>query len=234
MIPEQYIWLAWSLLLLTVWLVLYIGCRGLRPLMRWSSLFAVLFGFSEPLFAGSYWRPSSLFNLANTIHYDLESFLFCFAIGGTAPVLYHLLTRRPFTWPGREHPRRARPFYRELALVLPAFVFPFLLLTGLPLLAGILSMLVGVVARLVCWPGLRRKTIWGGMIFLIYYGLFLWLLRAAAPGYIHQTWGQAGLESIHLDGLPLSELLFAWAFGMYWCGLYEQFTATTRPTPFVA
>jgi len=72
--------------------------------MLCSSLLAVPFGFSEPFFLLHYWHPPSLFNLTHTVHADLETFLFCFSIGGTAAVGYHVVTGRPLVL----RPRTAR------------------------------------------------------------------------------------------------------------------------------
>lgn len=43
-----------------------------------TRLLALPFGLSELLFAGDYWRPSTLFDLAHRIHLDIESFVFLF------------------------------------------------------------------------------------------------------------------------------------------------------------
>ncbi len=51
----------------------------------------MLFGFSEPLFVPEYWSPPSLFKLAEKTGFDIESFIFSFAIGGIVVVLYRLL-----------------------------------------------------------------------------------------------------------------------------------------------
>jgi hypothetical protein len=95
MIPVRYVWLTWSGLFFVVWLVLCVRYRRYRFLMWCSSLLALPFGLSEPFFLMHYWHPPSLFNLTHTVHADLETFLFCFSIGGTAAVGYHVVTGRP-------------------------------------------------------------------------------------------------------------------------------------------
>ena len=52
------------------------------------SVFTMPFGLTEPLFVPRYWDPPSLFNLAATTGFDIESLIFCFAIGGIGAVLY--------------------------------------------------------------------------------------------------------------------------------------------------
>src|SRR5690348_16703651 len=98
MIPAHYVWLAWAGAFFLSWLALYAVRPDLRRTMWAGSLLALPFGFSEPLFLGRYWSPPTLFNLARVAHFDLETFLFCFAIGGVAAVLFNAVTGRPLRW----------------------------------------------------------------------------------------------------------------------------------------
>jgi len=50
--------------------------------MLWASLFTMPFGPTDPLFVPEYWSPPSLFDLARTTGFDIESLIFCFDIGG--------------------------------------------------------------------------------------------------------------------------------------------------------
>src|SRR3990172_9898366 len=84
----MYEWLAFSLLLVGVWLVIYVARRSLRKEMLWVSLFTSFTGFAEPLFVQAYWSPPSLFDLARRTGFDVESLIFSFAVGGIAAVLY--------------------------------------------------------------------------------------------------------------------------------------------------
>ena len=52
------------------------------------------FGITEPLFVPEYWSPPSLFGLAQRTGFDIESFIFSFAIGGIAAVLYNVMLRK--------------------------------------------------------------------------------------------------------------------------------------------
>ena len=50
------------------------------------------------------------------------------------------------------------------------------------------------------------------------------LLVVFTPGYIEQVWNLPALSGVLLFGIPLEELAFGFAFGMYWAGVYEHFT----------
>ncbi len=85
-------------------------------------------------------------------------------------------------------------------------------------------MLIGAVATMLCRPDLKTKTWVGGLLFLGYYVVFLLGLEWTAPGYIERVWHLHALSGVLLAGMPIEELLFAFAFGLYWSGVYEHFT----------
>lgn len=223
MIPVRYVWLTWSGLFFLVWVVLFARYPRYRFLMGWSSLLAVPFGLSEPFFLLHYWHPPSLFNLTNTAHADLETFLFCFSIGGTAAVGYHVVTGRPPV----VRPRTGREghftdwYCAWVVSPVPAFGAA-LLLTGEILWAGVAGFAAGILGRLLCCPELRAKTVIGGLLFLAYYALLLFVLTWMAPGYIDLAWNPHGPAAARLCGIPLTEFLFGLTFGTYWSGLVEQ------------
>jgi len=53
---------------------------------------------------------------------------------------------------------------------------------------------------------------------------FVWGLEWLAPGYIGRVWDLQALSGVSFAGVPLEEWLFAFAFGLYWTGVYEHLT----------
>ncbi len=226
MIPDQYVWLTWSLAFLVPWAIIYWRFPAHRHAMRWTSLYTMPFGLSEPLFVPEYWSPPSLFDLARTTGFDIESLIFCFGIGGTGSVLYNLITQRvPQPLPARE---KAAPLHRHhyKALAAPFVAFPVLL--GItdwnPIWPAIAALFIGALANVWCRPDLKFRTWIGGMLFIGYYALFLVLLEWSAPGYIERVWNLGALSGWRIGFIPVEELLFAAGFGMYWAGVYEHYT----------
>lgn len=221
----QYVWLLWSSAFLVPWALLYIMWPALRSHMVRVSVATSLVGLAEPIFVPTYWNPPSLFDLAQRTGFDIESFIFCFAIGGIGSVLYNALARREL------HPVPAAERYatrhrlHALALMTPYFSFP--LLYALPwnvIYAGITALAIGATLNVLCRPELGRKTLLGGSLFLVLYAAFMVVLVAFAPGYIDQIWNLADLSGVLIAGIPLEELAFGFAFGTYWAGLYEHFS----------
>ena len=225
MIPEQYVWLTWAIAFLIVWGIIYYLIPRQRKAMLWSSLFTMPFSLTEPIFVPEYWSPPSLFDLAIRTGFDIESLIFCFGIGGTGSVLYNVITRK-YPQPVSINFRR-QPIHRHhyLALATPFIVFLVLyFFPWNPIYPSIAAMLLGGIATILCRPDLKLKIWLGGILFLLYYSLFLIALEYTAPGYIERVWNYSALTGINIGFLPVEELLFAFTFGLYWSGVYEHFT----------
>ncbi len=221
----HYVWLVWSSAFLLPWLFLYLAFARHRRQMVWASLLMAPFGLTEPLFVPEYWNPPSLFELAQKTGFDIESIIFSFAIGGVGAVLYNILARKrlePMS-PGDRH--RVRDRWHRWALATPFVLFPVLyFLPWNVIYAGIAAMGAGAAAVALCRPDLTSNALVGGVVFLAIYTIFLVGLKVSAPGYIEQVWNLEALSGILVYGLPVEELLFGFAFGLFWTGIYEHFT----------
>lgn len=94
----RYTWLIWATAFMAPWTVLFIVRPALRKPMLRASALTVPFGLTEPLFVPAYWNPPSLFDLAQRTGFDIESLIFCFALGGLGVAGYRALvpvTLRP-------------------------------------------------------------------------------------------------------------------------------------------
>lgn len=225
MADDQYVWLAWASVFLAPWLILFIAFPRHRRTMSWASIGTAPFGLTEPLFVPEYWSPPSLFDLAHRTGFDVESVIFSFAIGGVGCVLYNAMTGQdlvPVSSRERRHPHHR---YHALALLVPAAAFPALyLIPWNPIYPAIAAMALGGVATVLCRPDLLSKTWVGALLFLFYYAFFMFGLEWSVPGYIARVWNLGALSGFLIYGVPIEELLFAIAFGMYWAGIYEHLT----------
>tara|TARA_R110001606_G_C15404705_1_gene654296 strand:- start:29533 stop:30252 length:720 start_codon:yes stop_codon:yes gene_type:complete len=223
MIAEQYVWLVWSSAFLIPWGIVYWLFSVHRRAMLWASLFTMPFGLTEPLFVPEYWMPPSLFDLAKNTGFDIESLIFCFAIGGVSSVFYNLLTHKIPQLVEADERRNPSHRHHYIALVTPPVVFiVFYLFPWNPIYPSIFAMFFGAVATILCRPDLKRKTWVGGLLFLGYYAIFLAGLEWSNPGYIDRIWNMDVLTGVKISFMPIEELVFAIGFGMYWSGVYEH------------
>lgn len=221
----HYVWLVWSSAFLLPWVLLYALFPQHRVAMWWASVFMALFGLTEPIFVPRYWNPPSLFELAQRTGFDIESIIFSFAIGGIGAVLYNSVARKRLTGIELQQRRGRRHGWHRWALAVPFASFPILyFLPWNPVYAGIAAMVLGAIAAVLCRPDLKFNTLVGGILFLVLYTAFLLGLKWSAPGYIEQVWNLKAISGIVIYGLPLEELLFGFAFGLVWTGIYEHFT----------
>jgi hypothetical protein len=225
MTSDQYVWLLWSSAFLIPWVLVYWRFPVQRRAMLWASLFTMPFGLAEPIFVPEYWIPPSLFDLAENTGFDIESLIFCFGIGGIGSVFYNLLSQKiPQAVAACErHHVLHRHHYKALSAPFVVFVALYFFPWN-PIYPSILAMFAGAVATMLCRPDLKRKTWIGGLLFLVYYAIFLAGLEWSAPGYIDRVWNLEVLSGMNIGFMPIEELLFAIGFGMYWSGVYEHFT----------
>lgn len=221
----HYVWLIWSCAFLVPWAILYLLCDQPQKQQMWrGSIFMAPFGLTEPFFVPQYWNPPSLFELAQSTGFDIESIIFSFAIGGIGAVFYNSLMHTRLEPVDPEERRHVRHRLHRWALAMPFVLFPaFYFLPWNPIDAAIAAMLLGTIAAVLCRPDLKANTLVGGVLFLALYTIFLLGLKWSAPGYIEQVWNLAALSSVIVYGLPLEELLFGFSFGLVWTGIYEHF-----------
>lgn len=219
----HYVWLAWSIAFLLAFLLVYVMQPQVRARMLRTGLGTALFGLTEPLFVPAYWDPPSLFDLAQRTGFDIESVIFAFSIGGIGAVLYNLVTRKASL---SVVPIGRHRFHR-VALAIPALVFLALAFIGWnPIYPALIAMAAGAGAAVLCRLDLATKTLAGGLLFFGFYAIFTLGLVVGAPGYIEQVWNLPALSGVRVAGIPLEELLFGFAFGLYWANVYEHLTWT--------
>lgn len=162
----RFVWLIWASAFLLPWSALFAASSALRRPMLWASALTAPLGLTQLLFVPAYWNPPSLFDLAQRTGLDVESLIFCFAIGGLAAAGYRVLA------PASEqalapHARNSHLHRRHrAALASPFFVFVVLLLFPWnPIYPGIAALFVGALASGLCRPDLWRNTLSVGWCF---------------------------------------------------------------------
>jgi len=217
-------WLAFTLLFLLAWIIIFLLKKNLRKEILWVSILTALFGLTEPLFVPEYWNPPSLFNLADKTGFDIESILWSFAIGGIGAVIYMAFFKIKYKQMSMSEKHHKKHRYHLLSLIVPIIVFLLLfLLTDLnPIYSASISMFIGFASTLLCRPDLKKNMMFSGIIFLILYFIFFLLFNLAYPGIVQEVWNLSAISGILILGVPLEELIFAFTFGLLWSSYYEH------------
>ncbi|MEK6792782.1 MAG: lycopene cyclase domain-containing protein [Nanoarchaeota archaeon] len=216
-------WFVFSLILFIIWLILFIFNKSKKEMLIVSA-FTMPFGLTEPLFVPEYWSPPSLFNLALKTGFDIESLIFSFAIGGIGAIIYESIFKSKHKKMSSMEIHHKRHRYHLLSLFSPIIVFILLFFfTGLnPIYSASLAMLAGSVASMLCRPDLKKKIIYGGIMFLILYFVFFIFFNNVYPYAVERFWNLSVLSGILILKVPLEELIFAFTFGMMWSSIYEH------------
>lgn len=221
------IWFEWSLLFLAGWILLFLLTKEneVRREVVGASLAACVFGFTEPIFVPRYWDPPSLFNLAQTTGFDLESFIFTFAVGGIVVGLFERLfsvRHRPLE---PEDTRFSQAF--SLGTITAAMVLLFTIVVAFspvnPIYAAIGTLFSGGILALWFRPDLTKKMVVSMFLFAALYVTYFLYLVFAAPGYVTSVWDLRALSGVLISGIPLEEILFALGFGFFWSGIYDLY-----------
>jgi hypothetical protein len=150
--------------------------------------------------------------------------LFSFGIGGLAVVIYE------WVFPVRHETvslaERHQPRHRFHVLVLLSAPVTFVLLEAAtrlnPIYSAILSLGVGGLLTWWCRPDLLQKMIVSAFLFLGLYFIYFLSLITIFPGYVSQVWNLRAISGVLVLGIPLEELLFAFALGFLWSSVYEH------------
>jgi nicotinamide riboside transporter PnuC len=191
--------------------------------MFWVSLLTMPFGLTEPLFVPEYWNPPSLFNLAAKTGFDIESFLFSFAVGGIGAVLYETVFKVKHQKMDEKEMHMKKHRFHKLAVISPVLAFiPLYFLTDLnPIYSASIAMFVGGVATYLCRRDLKKNILIGGVLFTGLYFIFFLGINLVFPDFI-DAWNFSTISGMLVLGVPLEELMFAFTFGMIWSSIYEH------------
>lgn len=216
-------WLTFSLALLGAWLLVFTFRPRVRKEMFWVSLFTMPFGLTEPLFIPRYWNPPSLFNLAATTHFDVESLIFCFASGGIASVMYEAVFHVQHQKLTGQKLASERRLLHKLAIIAPVPIFIVLdFSTSMnPIYSLSIAMFTAAIITLVFRPDLAKKVSISGLMFVSLYIVFFLCLTLVSPQFI-DAWNLSALTGIMIFNVPVEELIFAFTFGMLWSSFYEH------------
>ncbi len=218
----MYEWLTFALIWIALWLLIYFERPQLRRQMLWVSVFSALTGLTEPLYVPKYWTPDTLFNLAETTHFDLESIIFSFGVAGVASVLYDTaLNARHRKMNLTERKERRWLHLASLASGPVVFLLLFLFTSLNPIYSLSAGLFAGAVAAVICRPDLLKHTLLGGVLFAVLYFVFFGFVNSMFPTFL-DSWNLTALSGILVLRVPLEEIMYSFAFGMMWSGVYEH------------
>ncbi len=212
-----YVYLVGSLILLFFWLLVYFLRKDLRNEIWFGSLLALPFGFTEFLFVPEYWTPPSLFDLIHKIGFGIESFIFAFACGGLASVIYEVVENKKLV----KNYRKLK-YAHHFAFILMAILFIVLeiIIPAKPIFNLDIAILSS--ATFICFVrrDLVPHTILSGLFFTVFYYFFGLTILFLYPGFVTHVYNLKNLSGFIITGIPIEELMFAFSVGAGWSVSY--------------
>jgi hypothetical protein len=218
----MYEWFTFALIWIVIWLLIYLERPQLRRQMLGVSIISAFTGLTEPLFVPRYWTPVTLFNMAETTHFDLESIIFSFGVAGVASVLYETaLNAKHRKMDVTERKERRWLHLASLASSPVVFLLLFFFTNLNPIYSLSAAMFAGAVAAVICRPDLLKHTLLGGALFTVLYFVFFGFVNSIFPTFL-DSWNMAALSGILVLRVPIEEIMYAFAFGTMWSGIFEH------------
>lgn len=183
--------------------------------MLTASLIITPAALSEVFFVPGYWLPDTIFNPKLSI----EDFIFTFAVGGIIAVFYELVL-------GAKHIKHLKlcNCYRGGGLILLVgiiliFAVHFLFKINF-MYALYIGIFVNVLLIAINRQDLIKKIIFSSLIFGVFYFLFFAVFSRLIPGFLNH-WNLSELSGVILLGVPLEEIIWAFATGALIGPIYE-------------
>lgn len=207
------------LFFLGIWFVLFMCVRKSRKPMLWSSLALGHAGpISEYWHLKDYWSPIYMreVQIGNWV-FGIEDYLFAFAFAGLCAGIFDLLVRKSGE---KELLRFDLMGFIELVLfglacllVVGALVM-FLKVNSLHaiIIAFLISAAV-ILVRRPNWitPAVQAASIAAVTMWIFYSGFYLTLF----PTVVSEWWNVDALSGITLAGVPIEEVIWAWATALF-------------------
>lgn len=207
-------------ILFPIWLVLFYFRKDLRKEMLLLSIMGGVAGpISELLYFRDYWRPEILGNF----WFGIEDVLFGFFIFGIAGVIYEELF-------GKHHMKR-KTRNKHWGFILVGFVMLGLIATSALVFKFRVNSIYATIivfmlmAAIMCFsrkdlfPQSIMSGILLGALMFVCYLIFL----SFSPQAIQKWWMLKNISGVLIIGVPLEELLWAFAWGAVAGQIYEYF-----------
>ncbi|MFB6190103.1 MAG: lycopene cyclase domain-containing protein [Candidatus Nanohaloarchaea archaeon] len=214
-------YLVGTLILLVPWTAFYAYREDLRRKIIFSSLLCLPTGVLELLYVPGYWNPQPLLAFsAMGLHFDIESFIYAFAIGGVAAGAYETLMGKHLE-PVQEIKDESHSMVLVGLIVSTVAIFSTVFDSFMfPTLAGLA---VGSLSIVTMRHDLLEESILGGALFLAIHSMTILLLDPLLfQGWVTKTWTVSGFLGRELFTLPYGDMLFSFLFGTFWTPLYED------------
>ena len=189
----------------------------LRPDLRTHILrvvpFALPFAFTEFLFYPLYWEPEFLFDLGRRIGFGIEDFIFVAGLAAFSATVYAAFCNRTYA-PCGSTTARACAVRALLLFSFAGALLACMLVAGIDVIyAACLAMLAAGLAAAARRRELLAPACIGAVLSSAVYFALCLLADLIMPGIFQAVWHTEKFLGMFILGVPLEELVYAWASG---------------------
>lgn len=189
--------------------------------MLWASILGMPFGLIDFFLIPAYWHPEVVFDLGIKNGFGLESFMFFSLIAGIASVIEEFIEKKKLIKiaEGKHH------HFMILAFAIIFFIALGLTFSNHIIYNFIITLFIGSVALIFLRRDLLKDIILGGFIFAVFYLIIFVIINLLFPDFITTFYNLSDTWNILFVGVPIEEILAAFAGGMFWSALYKYVNA---------
>lgn len=217
----KYAYLVCCFILFIFWLIIFFLRKDLRKEMLWASIVGLPFGFIDYFLIPGYWHPDVVFDLGIKHGFGLESFLFFSLMAGITSVIYEFVEKKKLIKiKGNKHHHFLILIFAITFFITFGIIFPNQIIYNL-----IITLFVGGITLIFLRKDLLRKIVMSGFIFAVFYFIVFIVINNIFSNFIPSFFNVPSVWSVSVIGVPIEELLAAFAGGMFWSALYEYVNA---------
>jgi hypothetical protein len=210
----EYNFLILSLIFLSPGSIIYALRKDLRRVIHIMAFCSMPFAVTERYFYPHYWEPVFLFNLIDIIGFGIEDILFLLGLSAFTSTAYAFFTKQSYR--PVEQSGWAEFLKKCLMILIPTFLLTFFMVViNVSMIFGSLFIMIFMSAAIIgARPYLLKAGIYGGLISLVIYTGLCLLLTFIYPGIFRITWHTDQFLNLFILGVPVEEILYAFASGM--------------------
>lgn len=172
-----------------------------------SVVMGILGPFAEFFATHQYYHPQTLLGT----RVGIEDFLIGFFYGGVGAAIYEMFY---FWQPNRSsRPGSLLSALIALALSFVAMYFGAFIMPSVSIYALLVAMLFVGLSILLYRRNLLKHALVSGVLFTVFTFVFFQIFITVFPGIVQDWWDLDKISGILIVGVPLEELLFAFAWG---------------------
>ena len=228
----HYAYLALDIPFIIAWILIFIFSKSTRKeQLTMSLLFLPTGTISELLYFQDYWNPASILSAnIGPIHFLFEDFIFSFAIMGIGVVIFNIIFKR-LKYELLKPVNGAFFFILQavIAVLMSLILFFFFGINSIFATSfGFLSsaILILILRKDLIFNSIMSGILMASLMFACYLSLIY--LVANTENLLRQGWLIYGTPlDIRIFHVPLTEIIWGFAFGMFIGPLYEFISGKT-------